>query len=193
MKIAQIAPLYEAVPPRQYGGTERIVAYLTDGLVSLGHEVTLFASADSRTSAKLVPIRGKALRLDPQPLKSEYAAHLSMLDEVPTAGPPVRYSAFPRGSHSLPLLREDCFAHCYDIARPSGPLRSGRSLPALGGVSAGGYFGFPEKLSSTRELDRHHSARRSGGFLRCRLATMTVISRFSAASHPRRGQTGRLR
>jgi len=82
MKIAQIAPLYEAVPPRQYGGTERIVAYLTDCLVSLGHEVTLFASADSRTSAKLVSIRGKALRLDPQPLKSEYAAHLSMLDEV---------------------------------------------------------------------------------------------------------------
>jgi glycosyltransferase involved in cell wall biosynthesis len=82
MKIAQIAPLYEAVPPRQYGGTERIVAYLTDCLVSLGHEVTLFASADSQTSAKLVSIRGKALRLDPQPLKSEYAAHLSMLDEV---------------------------------------------------------------------------------------------------------------
>ena len=86
MKIAQIAPLYEAVPPRQYGGTERIVAYLADGLVSLGHEVTLFASADSRTSAKLVPVREKALRLDPQPLKSEYAAHLSMLDEVRRQG-----------------------------------------------------------------------------------------------------------
>jgi len=82
MKIAQIAPLYETVPPRQYGGTERIVAYLTDGLVSLGHDVTLFASADSRTSAKLIPVRENALRLDPQPLKSEYAAHLSMLHEV---------------------------------------------------------------------------------------------------------------
>jgi glycosyltransferase involved in cell wall biosynthesis len=82
MRIAQIAPLYEAVPPRQYGGTERIVAYLTDGLVALGHDVTLFASADSRTSAKLIAVREKALRLDPQPLKSEYAAHLSMLHEV---------------------------------------------------------------------------------------------------------------
>jgi glycosyltransferase involved in cell wall biosynthesis len=82
MRIAQIAPLYEAVPPRQYGGTERIVAYLTDGLVALGHDVTLFASADSRTSANLIAVREKALRLDPQPLKSEYAAHLSMLHEV---------------------------------------------------------------------------------------------------------------
>src|SRR5439155_1286386 len=54
MKIAQIAPLMESVPPRLYGGTERIVAYLTDELVRLGHEVTLFASADSVTAAKFV-------------------------------------------------------------------------------------------------------------------------------------------
>ena len=51
MRIAQVAPLYEAVPPRLYGGTERIVAYLTDALVELGHEVTLFASAEARTRA----------------------------------------------------------------------------------------------------------------------------------------------
>ena len=49
MKIAQVAPLYESVPPRLYGGTERIVAHLTDALVELGHDVTLFASADART------------------------------------------------------------------------------------------------------------------------------------------------
>ena len=53
MKIAQVAPLYESVPPRLYGGTERIVAHLTDALVELCHDVTLFASADARTSAKL--------------------------------------------------------------------------------------------------------------------------------------------
>ena len=52
MRIAQIAPLYEAVPPRLYGGTERIVAHLTDALVELGHEVTLFASAEARTEAE---------------------------------------------------------------------------------------------------------------------------------------------
>lgn len=82
MRIAHVAPLYEAVPPVLYGGTERIVSYLTEGLVELGHEVTLFASGDSHTSAKLVACREQALRLDPRPLKSEIAAHLAMLDEV---------------------------------------------------------------------------------------------------------------
>lgn len=82
MKIAQIAPLYEAVPPKLYGGTERIVAHLADALVDLGHEVTLFASADAVTKAKLVPVRDQAIRLDPAPLKSDLAAHLTMLDEV---------------------------------------------------------------------------------------------------------------
>ena len=82
MRIAQIAPLYEAVPPKLYGGTERIVAHLTDALVDLGHEVTLFASAEARTHATLVPVRDQAIRLDPEPLKSDLAAHLSMLHEV---------------------------------------------------------------------------------------------------------------
>ncbi|QSX77441.1 glycosyltransferase family 4 protein [Agrilutibacter solisilvae] len=82
MKIAQIAPLYEAVPPKLYGGTERIVAYLADALVDLGHDVTLFAAADARTHATLVPARDQAIRLDPAPLKSDLAAHLSMLHEV---------------------------------------------------------------------------------------------------------------
>jgi glycosyltransferase involved in cell wall biosynthesis len=65
MKIAQVAPLIEAVPPKLYGGTERVVAYLTDALVELGHEVTLFASGDSETKGALVPIWPRALRLDP--------------------------------------------------------------------------------------------------------------------------------
>jgi glycosyltransferase involved in cell wall biosynthesis len=65
MRIAQIAPLIESVPPRLYGGTERVVAYLADMLVELGHEVILFASGDSRTRAKLVPCSRQALRLDP--------------------------------------------------------------------------------------------------------------------------------
>jgi glycosyltransferase involved in cell wall biosynthesis len=65
LKIAQVAPLAEAVPPKFYGGTERVVAYLTDALVELGHEVTLFATGDSNTKANLVPIWPRALRLDP--------------------------------------------------------------------------------------------------------------------------------
>jgi glycosyltransferase involved in cell wall biosynthesis len=82
VKIAQIAPLYEAVPPRLYGGTERVVAHLCEALVALGHEVTLFAAADAVTPAKLVGVRDQALRLDGAPLKSEVAAHLNMLHEV---------------------------------------------------------------------------------------------------------------
>ncbi len=81
MRIAQIAPLYESVPPRLYGGTERIVAYLTDALVAAGHEVTLYASGGSRTRAKLVEGRAQPLRMDPA-LKSDHAAHLAMLDRV---------------------------------------------------------------------------------------------------------------
>ena len=82
MKIAQVAPLYEAVPPRLYGGTERVVAHLTDALVELGHEVTLFASGEAQTKARLVPVRDQAIRLDPALLKSDLAAHLTQLAEV---------------------------------------------------------------------------------------------------------------
>ena len=82
MRIAQVPPLYEAVPPRLYGGTERVVAHLTDALVRLGHEVTLFATAEARTLAALAPVRDQAIRLDPAPLKSDLAAHLHQLGEV---------------------------------------------------------------------------------------------------------------
>jgi glycosyltransferase involved in cell wall biosynthesis len=73
MKIAQVAPLEEAVPPTLYGGTERVVAYLTDALIELGHEVTLFASGDSRTKAQLVSAWPRALRLDSS-IKDPFAA-----------------------------------------------------------------------------------------------------------------------
>lgn len=66
LKIALVAPLIESVPPKLYGGTERVVAYLSDELVRMGHDVTLFASGDSTTSAKLVPCSERALRLDPR-------------------------------------------------------------------------------------------------------------------------------
>src|SRR5437764_10545565 len=82
LRIAQIAPLCEAVPPQRYGGTERVVAHLTDALVDLGHDVTLFASGDACTNAKLVAMRDTALRLDPNPLKSEVAAHFCLMHEV---------------------------------------------------------------------------------------------------------------
>ena len=82
MRIAQVSPLYEAVPPKLYGGTERVVAWLTDALVDAGHDVTLFAPADADTRATLVPVRDQAIRLDPTPLKSDLAAHMTQLHEV---------------------------------------------------------------------------------------------------------------
>jgi len=81
LRIAQVAPLYESVPPTHYGGTERIVSYLTEELVDLGHEVTLFASGDSVTSARLVPIGTRALRHS-ESCHDPLAAHLLLLERV---------------------------------------------------------------------------------------------------------------
>src|ERR1700688_530432 len=81
MRIAQVAPLYESVPPVLYGGTERVVSWLTEDLVRLGHDVTLFASGDSVTNARLVPICPRALRLDAQ-CKDPVAHHVVMMERV---------------------------------------------------------------------------------------------------------------
>jgi glycosyltransferase involved in cell wall biosynthesis len=81
MRIAQIAPLTEAVPPKLYGGTERVVHWLTEELVALGHEVTLYASGDSSTSAKLEAPWPRALRLDSS-IRDPNALHIMMLEHV---------------------------------------------------------------------------------------------------------------
>jgi len=81
MRIAQVAPLTEAIPPKLYGGTERVVYWLTEELVALGHDVTLFASGDSRTSAKLDATWPRALRLDGS-VRDPNALHMVMLDKV---------------------------------------------------------------------------------------------------------------
>ena len=81
MRIAQVSPLWESVPPRLYGGTERVVSWITEELVRLGHDVTLFASGDSQTRARLVPQCERALRLDPGG-RDPLALHISMLDRV---------------------------------------------------------------------------------------------------------------
>jgi glycosyltransferase involved in cell wall biosynthesis len=81
MRVAQIAPLAESVPPKLYGGTERVVSWLADELIALGHEVTLFASGDSRTKAKLVPAWPRALRLG-RPRADPAAAYATLLEAV---------------------------------------------------------------------------------------------------------------
>ena len=81
MKIAQVAPLYESVPPKLYGGTERVVSYLTEELVREGHDVTLFASGDSETSARLIAPCPRSLRLDPDCV-DQLTYHVLMLEYV---------------------------------------------------------------------------------------------------------------
>jgi glycosyltransferase involved in cell wall biosynthesis len=81
MKIAQVAPLYESVPPKLYGGTERVVCYLTDELIRQGHRVTLFASRDSATKARLIPCTPRALRLQKRCV-DQFAHHILMLEQV---------------------------------------------------------------------------------------------------------------
>src|SRR3954469_23125483 len=81
MRIAQVAPLCESVPPKLYGGTERVVSYLTEELVNLGHHVTLFASGDSLTSATLAASWPHALRLHGG-AKDDLAPHILMLEQV---------------------------------------------------------------------------------------------------------------
>lgn len=81
MRIAQVAPLHESVPPKGYGGTERVVSYLTEELVRQGHEVTLFASGDSVTRAELISLCSRSLRTDPQCV-DPLMYHFVMLEEV---------------------------------------------------------------------------------------------------------------
>src|SRR5919201_1956348 len=81
MRIAQVAPLYESVPPKYYGGTERVVSYLTEELVRQGHQVTLFASGDSVTKARLVAASPRALPLDKDCI-DQLAHHVVLLENV---------------------------------------------------------------------------------------------------------------
>ncbi len=104
MKIAQIAPLIESVPPRLYGGTERIVSYLTEELVALGHDVTLFASGDSITAADLVPCVPKALRLDGSVI-DPIPYYMLMLDRVRQRAADFDILHFHTDQFQFPLFR----------------------------------------------------------------------------------------
>src|SRR5207245_6309597 len=81
MRIAQVSPLVESVPPKNYGGTERVVSYLTEELVHQGHDITLFASGDSETSARLISPWPCSLRLD-KDCVDQMAHHVVLLEHV---------------------------------------------------------------------------------------------------------------
>jgi glycosyltransferase involved in cell wall biosynthesis len=110
MRIAQVAPLTESVPPQLYGGTERVVAYLTDELVRLGHDVTLFASGDSRTTARLMPVWPRALRLDGA-CRDAFAPHVLMLEEVAKRAGEFDVVHFHISQFHFPLARRLRVAH----------------------------------------------------------------------------------
>src|SRR5215471_17263952 len=110
MKIAQVAPLYESVPPKYYGGTERVVSYLTEELVRQGHEVTLFASGDSVTKARLVPACRRSLRLDERCV-DRTAHHLVMLEHVFACAADFDIVHFHVDYMHFPLNRRDPITH----------------------------------------------------------------------------------
>jgi len=105
MKIAQVSPLIESVPPRLYGGTERIVSYLTEELVQQGHAVTLFASGDSRTAAELHPIVDTALRFVPD-VRDAQVFTMLQLEEVRARAQEFDVIHFHTEYLHLPMLRE---------------------------------------------------------------------------------------
>lgn len=105
MKIAQIAPLMESVPPRLYGGTERVVSHLTEELVRQGHDVTLFASGDSVTSARLAPCSEQAIRLNPA-IQDHIPHYMVMLDRLRIAAHSFDILHFHIDAFQMPLFRD---------------------------------------------------------------------------------------
>jgi glycosyltransferase involved in cell wall biosynthesis len=130
MRIAQIAPLVESVPPRLYGGTERIVSHLTEELVRQGHDVTLFASGDSVTTADLVPCSVTALRLDPA-VQDPIPHYMLMLDQVRERADDFDVLHFHIDLFQFPLFRDRA-------DRTLTTLHGRQDLPDLRGF----YFGF---------------------------------------------------
>lgn len=110
MKIAQVAPLHESVPPKAYGGTERVVSYLTEELVRQGHDVTLFASGDSETTARLVPVTEKSLRLDAD-CGDPLAHHVRLVDQVARRANEFDVIHFHTDYLHFPLMRQVAVPH----------------------------------------------------------------------------------
>ncbi len=189
MHIAQVAPLTEAVPPKLYGGTERVVSWLTEELIALGHEVTLFASGDSVTSAKLEAMWPRALRLDGA-VRDPNALHMMMLEQVyrPLVG--LRYSALP--SRLLSILAVLTPSHAVRRPRLHGRLDLPEHQPIFDtfNIGTGGFdFEFAAAAVAAGELGAHRA------IMDCRRTcwfpgrSSRVTSRFSAASRRRRASS----
>jgi glycosyltransferase involved in cell wall biosynthesis len=173
MKIAQVAPLVESVPPRLYGGSERIVSYLTEELVGQGHEVTLFASADSATSARLVACCSEALRLNPT-VRDPIPYYMLMLDKVRRQAAEFDIVHFHIDQFHFPVFR--------DIAQRTITTLHGRQdLPDMHRL----YSGFPEmRLVSISNSQRSQMA---GAFPLATIHHGLPVNLFEATLCPRGG------
>ena len=187
MRIAQIAPLTEAIPPKLYGGTERVVSWLTEELVALGHDVTLFASGDLQTTANLEPMWPRALRLD-NSVRDPMALHMAMLEQVrQRAGEfdilhfHLDYFPFSR------VLAPGHALHHHD-ARPARPARAPDGVQCLR-LGAGHLdFRLPTPAIAAGALAQDRPSRPAGRFA----PTARGEARLSRLSRPHRaGEGGR--
>jgi len=175
MRIAQIAPLAESVPPQTYGGTERVVSYLTEELVAMGHDVTLFASGDSVTKANLEAVRPRALRLDPElrdslapmalhvervcQMANEFDILHNHLDYLPFSllnRQPTPYLTTLHGRLDIPELFPiyDCFNDVPLVSISHAQRRPLRGANFVGTV----YHGLPETLLTPIPMQRSYLA-----------------------------------
>ena len=192
MRIAQVAPLFERVPPLAYGGTERVVAYLTDALVELGHDVTLFASGDSSTRADLVAASDRSLRLD-KTCRDTMAPQIRQLELVSRMAHRFDVIHFHTGYLHLPLTRHLAGALGDDDARAARLQRAGADDGRLRRLAVRLDFG-PSAAARIRRQNwcatvYHGLPPRLLPFRPRRMTT----SRSSAASRPRSVSTGRSR
>ena len=192
MKIAQIAPLMESIPPRLYGGSERVVSYLTEELVAQGHDVTLFASGQSITSAKLVPCCAQPLRLNPA-VRDIIPYYMLMLDKVRSMACEFDILHFHIDQFHFPIFHET--AH-----RTVTTLHGRQDLPDLHHL----YRGFPEHAAGLdlrraahadprRQLRRHRLSRPAARPYPDARSRVAAIWRSSAAYRRRSASTARLR
>ena len=136
MRIAQVAPLYESVPPKLYGGTERVVSYLTEELVRQGHEVTLFASGDSLTEARLVPVCKQSLRLSPDCV-DPLAHHVLLVEHVLDESENFDLIHFHIDYLHYPANSKSGGGHLNHLARSAGYSRLGASVSKVQRCASG--------------------------------------------------------
>ena len=159
MRIAQVAPLFESVPPKLYGGTERVVSYLTESLVDHHHEVTLFASGDAVTRAELIPCAPHALRLH-KACRDTLAYHFLMLEKVVQLAPEFDIIHFHFDYLHFPLCRA---LHLPQLTtRPPGFTRAGAPLSGISRDATGVDFPSPAPSAGVCQLAGDCLPRASG-------------------------------